>query len=309
MMVLCMQVIKGIATGVNQKQENEAGPAECRLKVNGQAAFIDVSGNGAEVAPIQNGDEVIIAGEAKKGLINVLAYKNLTQDQATTHTPSIAQEGACAWFGFWFGAVMLRLSWSSPATDQNLFPLPQWFTIGFGGMVLFFGAISLWLVADKCAARRLVDRAALETLVGKARIVEPERPDRYPKVEVQGLTFILGTSRRLRIEDGDRLAVTLERTKDGLIPLAFANLTRSARGHSSTAGAYAWGMAATFAFAGFVAYTMSDWLYNDDGNAFLFAIGVGLITAMSTIFISNFYRWKLAREALRLTEIAAQKHG
>lgn len=298
-----MQVIRGIATDVGVTRTE---PAAFELRVNGDAAFIDLSGDGADAPPIRDGDEVVMAGKAKNGLFTALAYKNLTENQ-TAFRVSSRQEAGFAWFMFCFGAVSLRLSWTNPTASQDLFPLPQWFTIGLGGMALFFAVICLLLVAEKFAAQFLVDRAALETLVGEAKVLEPESPGRYPKVEVQGRSFFLETCRRFSAEEGDKLAVTVEKTKDGVVALTFANLTRSTSGRSRAAGGQASAMAFGLAFAGVVTSFASEWLFDDAANIMIFLVGVSILIGTAMVLMGNFYRWKLTREALRLTEAAASE--
>ena len=302
-----MQLIKGAAAEVCRKQKDASGPAAFGLKVNGQIVRIELPDEGFDAAPsIQNGDNIIVAGKTEKGALSGLAYKNTTQVQ-DTYRLSERQDAIYAWFMFCFGAALLRFSWSDPFTGIEPFPMPQWLLIVIGGVSIFFGIIFLTSIAEKFEAALLVNSAALETIIGPAKVLQPKSPRRYPQVAVQGHNFFLEASGRFSVEDGDTLAITVEKTPTGPRALTYRNLTTSLNGKNSAATGHVWAIFFTLICIGFVAVAAFSRPFDDTGNIVPFMLGAGLIMLFVNLLIGNYYRWQFDREAYHRTQTAARK--
>lgn len=301
-----MQLIQGIATEVINKVKNAFGPAAILLKVQGRLIRIELPDEHLSAVSIRDGDRVVIAGDEEKGVFVASACKNLTEGAHTYRTP-IRQEAVAGWFFFCFAAMAFGLIRGVSDNERLLYPMPAWLAVGMGLISALFGVICLVAIVRKLAAAFLVESAALETFIGTTTVLRPKSAGKYPQVEVQGHIFFLETSDRFIVENGDTLAVTIKKMPDGPTALTYRNVTRSLSGASSVEKGHVSAILFALICAGLVTKAAFDRPFHDAEDIFPLVLGAGILMLLVHLLISNFYRWRLDREAHRRTEEAARK--
>ncbi len=299
-----MQIVQGLVNEVINRKQDADDPNALFLEVNGRAIRIDVPDERGDVLATREGDSVVVAGYPRKPVFKGLAFRNLSQKQATYQVSGVSDSAGAGFFLF-FGSLCL---WAglTPEEAPNRFGIPAWIITATSPLSILFGVAILLYVVDKYAAAFLVDSAALQTCTGTARIVPSEGQEgRVADAELGGCRIALDLVGGFVIESGDVLAVTAEQLPDRLRGLSYRNVTRSVNGKSWVTTGWLRQIAVFLVLEVLIATLFVDRSLTDPWNIPAIGLGILFMVIFLQFIFHRFYRWRYYREARRRTTAAA----